>query len=111
MRMSETRKEVFADNFSCSALASDNSCSSFSTFASASILCVNTILMRLHISPQNASHLFENVFLDFDEWCFLVGALGSFDKLIRGFSDCVACHFQSFHALGTRFRLRLINRS
>ena len=38
LRMSETRKEVLADNFSCSIFAADNSCSSFSTFASASIL-------------------------------------------------------------------------
>ena len=108
--MSETRKEVLADNFSCSVFAADNSCSSFSTFASASILC-EYIFEGFDVppSPQYASHLFENVFLDFDEGCFFVGALGCFHQFIRGLSDCIACHFQPLHALGPRFRLHLVD--
>ena len=58
---------------------------------------------------RNASHLFENVFLDFDEGCFFVGALGCFHQFIRGLSDCVACHFQPLHALGPRVSLHLVN--
>ena len=107
LRMSETRKEVLADSFSCSIFAADNSCSSFSTFASASILC-EYILVGSHV-PPSASHLFENVFLDFDEGCFFVGALGCFHQFIRGLPHCIACHFQPLHALGPRIRLHLVD--
>ena len=54
--MSETRKEVLADSFSWSIFAADSSCSSLSTFASASILCDYKFLKGL-MFVQLAMHL------------------------------------------------------
>ena len=105
LRMSETRKEVFAVNFSCSAFASESSCSSLSTFASASILWKFAFrTLECFLGP---THLFENVFLDFDEGRLLVSALSSLHKLVRGFSHGVARLFQSFHALRPSVGLHL----
>ena len=104
--MSETRKEVFAVNFSCSAFASESSCSSLSTFASASILC-KFAFRTLECFSAQPMYLFENVFLDFDEGRLLVSALSSLHKLVRGFSHGVARLFQSFHALRPSVGLHL----
>lgn len=51
------------------------------------------IFVRGPPSLQYATYLFENVFLDFDEGRFFVGALGCFHQLVRGLSDCIARHF------------------
>ena len=105
LRMSETRKEVFAVNFSCSAFASESSCSSLSTFASASILC-KFAFRTLELFPQ-PTYLFENIFLDFDEGCLLVSALSSLHKLVCGFSHSIARLFQPLHALRPSVGLHL----
>ena len=105
LRMSETRKEVFAVNFNCSAFASESSCSSLSTFASASILC-KFAFRTLELFPQ-PTYLFENIFLDFDEGCLLVSALSSLHKLVCGFPHSVARLFQPFHALRPSVGLHL----
>ena len=67
----------------------------------------NLHLEHWNVSSPNPTHLFENIFLDFDEGRLLVSALGSLHKLVRGFPHSVARLFQPLHALRPSVGLHL----